>query len=255
MRRRRIGLKPRAFSPEEIRHAFSDIYRNSTWGPGSGVGSMPEYAQPYVVTLERFLHDYKIKSVVDLGCGDWQFSRLIDWSGVDYLGLDVVEEVIEANKRNFASDSIGFDVATAGEPLPEADLVVCKDVLQHLPLGVVAEYLAEFRQRYKHILITNDVYPDGATNGECPPGAGRAIRPDLEPFSEPCTLVLEWDISAYGWYWIKHTYHLSPVAGPPVSPPAVEPLLLRRAQAESSRNGRTRTALARAVLNRLTGRS
>ena len=26
---------------------------------------------------------------VDVGCGDWQFSRLIDWSGIDRRGIDV----------------------------------------------------------------------------------------------------------------------------------------------------------------------
>ena len=197
---------------------------------------MPEYAQPYVATLQRFLHDYDIKSVVDLGCGDWQFSRLIDWSGVEYLGLDVVEAVVEANRKEFATDSIAFAVEAVGEPLPPADLVVCKDVLQHLPLAGVAHYLAEFRERYQHVLITNDVFPDRDTNVEISPGAGRAIRPDLEPFSEKCTLVLEWEISALGGYWIKHTYHLSGAAGPPAAPPAVEPVLLQRAQAlDSSR--------------------
>lgn len=78
---------------------------------------MPEYAEPYVDMLQRFLHDYEIRSVVDLGCGDWQFSRLIDWSGVDYLGLDVVEFVVDTNREQFATDSIRFEVATVGEPL------------------------------------------------------------------------------------------------------------------------------------------
>lgn len=224
--------KPRSWSPEEISGAFSSIYENNTWGPGSGVGSMPEYAQPYALMLQRFLDEHEIKSVVDLGCGDWQFSRLIDWSGVDYLGLDVVESVIGENKREFATDTIGFEVVTVGQPLPPADLLLCKDMLQHLPLGVVADYLAEFRQRYKHALVTNDAYPDAAVNSECPPGAGRAIRPDLEPFCEECTLVLEWEISAFGCYWIKHTYYLSGDEGQPIALPAVEPVILRAAQTQ-----------------------
>jgi SAM-dependent methyltransferase len=193
---------------------------------------MPEHAQPYVLMLQRFLHDHEVHSVVDLGCGDWQFSRLIDWSGVEYLGLDVVEAVVEANRKEFATDSIAFEVTSVGEPLPPADLVVCKDVLQHLPLAGVAHYLAEFRRGYEHALVTNDVYPDRDTNVEIPPGAGRAIRPDLEPFSVNCTLVLEWEISAFGSYWIKHTYHLRGAEGSRTAPPAVEPVLLRRAQAQ-----------------------
>jgi SAM-dependent methyltransferase len=193
---------------------------------------MPEYAKPYVVTLQKFLQDYEVGSVVDLGCGDWQFSRLIDWGEIEYLGLDVVASVVDTNTKLFATDAISFETTTVGEPLPSADLVVCKDVLQHLPLPIVTDYLVEFRQRYKHILITNDVYPDSATNAETPPGASsRAIRPDLEPFSEKCTLVLEWEIRAFGYHWIKHTYHLSGAGKPHVAPPPVEPVLLREAQA------------------------
>jgi SAM-dependent methyltransferase len=231
-----LKVKRRAVapSPEALRGAFSFIYENDLWGRGSGAGSFPEYTQPYVAMLQRFLRDHEIRSVVDVGCGDWQFSRLIDWDGVDYLGLDLVESVIEANRKAFATNSIAFEVATVGEPLPSADLVVCKDVLQHLPLAVVGDYLAQFRQRFKHVLVTNDVYPDASTNDECPLGSGRALRPDLEPFSQECTLVLEWEISTSEQYWIKHTYHLSGEAGPDAMPPAVEPVLLRRAEARDS---------------------
>lgn len=221
---------------DEIGRAFSAIYERNTWGAGSGVGSMREHVQPYVVMLQRFLRDYEIASVVDLGCGDWQFAQLIDWGGVQYLGLDVVEDVVEANRAKFATDSIDFDVARFGKPLPPADLVVCKDVLQHLPLAFVSHYLSEFRKRYEHVLVTNDVYPDEWTNVEIAAGAGRAIRPDLEPFCESCTLVLEWEISAFGNYYIKHTYYLSGeregTRRP--APAPVEPVLLQAAQARDA---------------------
>jgi SAM-dependent methyltransferase len=238
--RRWLTLKRRAVppTPEELRGTFSYIYENDLWGQGSGLGSFPEYTQPYVGMLQRFLHDHAIRSVVDVGCGDWEFSRLIDWTGVDYLGLDLVEPVIEANRKAFATSSIAFEVATVGEPLPPADLVVCKDVLQHLPIAVVADYLAEFRQRFKHVLVTNDVYPDADTNAECPLGSSRAIRPDLGPFSQDCSLVLEWEISTSEQYWIKHTYHLSGEAGAETTAPTVEPVLLRRARARDSYQGR-----------------
>jgi SAM-dependent methyltransferase len=234
--RRWLTFKRRAVppSPEELRGAFSYIYEKNLWGQGSGLGSFPEFTQPYVAMLQRFLHDHDIRSVVDVGCGDWQFSRLIDWGGVDYLGLDLVEPLIEANRKAFATDSISFEVATVGEPLPSADLVVCKDVLQHLPLAVVADYLAEFRRRFRHVLVTNDVYPNADTNAECPLGSGRAIRPDLEPFSHEATLVLEWEMGTSEQYWVKHTYHLSGEGGPEAAPPAVEPVLLRRVQARDS---------------------
>jgi SAM-dependent methyltransferase len=66
------------------------------WGAGSGPGSASHETIAYRAFLQGFLQWNRVRSVVDLGCGDWQFSRFIDWSGVDYTGVDVVAPVIEA---------------------------------------------------------------------------------------------------------------------------------------------------------------
>jgi 2-polyprenyl-3-methyl-5-hydroxy-6-metoxy-1,4-benzoquinol methylase len=84
--------------------------------------------------LQAFLRDNAVRSVVDVGCGDWQFSRLIDCSGLDYRGFDVVPAVIEAHRAAFGREGVRFDLLEDFAALPEADLVLRKDVLQHLPL-------------------------------------------------------------------------------------------------------------------------
>lgn len=69
---------------------FQDIYTGGKWGysiipgihGGSGPGGDPIIAEPYMKFLQNFLKDKDIKSVVDLGSGDWHFSRYIDWSGI-----------------------------------------------------------------------------------------------------------------------------------------------------------------------------
>jgi 2-polyprenyl-3-methyl-5-hydroxy-6-metoxy-1,4-benzoquinol methylase len=120
--------------------AFSEIYRNNVWGKGSGIGSEPSATADYIAMLQAFLREHDIKTVVDFGCGDWQFSKLIDWSGVRYQGFDIVPSVIEANQREHAAANISFHVAHPGAQLPTADLVVCKDVLQHLPVAEVRRH-------------------------------------------------------------------------------------------------------------------
>ena len=41
----------------------------------------------YVKSLHA-LAERRIRTVVDLGCGDWQFSKYVDWRGIEYHGYD-----------------------------------------------------------------------------------------------------------------------------------------------------------------------
>ena len=109
-------------SPEELKRRFSEIYERQLWGPGSGVGSAPDKTVEYRAFVQQFMARNRVRSVVDLGCGEWQFSRLIDWSGVRYLGVDVVPAMIEKNQRDFGGDNIAFETFESLAKLPRADL-------------------------------------------------------------------------------------------------------------------------------------
>ena len=83
--------------------AFSHIYEHAIWGKNkegvasSGGGSTLERTQEYRKLLQIFLHEKNIKTVVDAGCGDWEFSAHIDWTGIEYKGYDAVQSVIQKN--------------------------------------------------------------------------------------------------------------------------------------------------------------
>src|SRR4051794_3541455 len=117
---------------------FQQIYETNYWGFGSGHGSLPKLTRGYREFIARFIRENHITSVVDFGCGDWQFSRLIDWSGVDYLGLDVVPQMIEQHRTTFGRTGVRFDMCPDNlSDVPPADLLLAKDVLQHWPTCVV----------------------------------------------------------------------------------------------------------------------
>jgi SAM-dependent methyltransferase len=138
---------------------FETIYREKIWGTNggnegfSGGGSLLENAMPYYEYLIDFMREHNIRSVVDLGCGDWTLSRHIDWTGIDYIGYDVVESVIEKNIQKYACDNIHFVNANfLNTDLPEADLLICKHVLQHIPNKDVFTFI-KLLPKYKHCLI------------------------------------------------------------------------------------------------------
>lgn len=137
---------------------FSRIYKTNLWG-GSGGGSTPSNTVEYRQLLQDFLWECDIKTVVDFGCGDWMFSHLIDWKGIEYLGIDCVESVIGVNKVRYSAPNIQFKLNMIPPP---ADLLILKDVLQHWDDESIIEFMETVITDFKYILITNS--PGGYKN-------------------------------------------------------------------------------------------
>lgn len=118
--------------------------------------SLLENASPYIDFLQDFMKENNIRSVVEVGCGDWKVSRYITWGDIQYHGYDVVKGVINQNRKKYGSPFIQFSYADAiSTELPEADLMICKDVLQHFPNEDVKSFLGQ-TSKFKHCLIIND---------------------------------------------------------------------------------------------------
>jgi hypothetical protein len=79
------------------------------------------------------------------------------------------------------------------DDLPKADLLIIKDVLQHLSHADISAVLAQL-PRYRHVLIVNDVLPRSLTAEfvEITTGAYRPLDVTQPPFSLPGTKVMAW---------------------------------------------------------------
>jgi hypothetical protein len=65
-----------------MREIFSEIYETAQWGGKrgdfcSGRGSDPRVAAAYCSTIREFIVEHGIRSVVDLGCGDFEVGSRI----------------------------------------------------------------------------------------------------------------------------------------------------------------------------------
>ncbi|MBX7065936.1 MAG: methyltransferase domain-containing protein [Parachlamydiales bacterium] len=190
----------------EAEKLFTSIYEKWPWyEEGFSIsGSQIEITQEYVDFLQQFLKENQIRTVVDIGCGDWSFSRYIDWSGVEYLGIDIVKMVIDRNEKLFANDSIQFIYGDAKEiDLPEADLMVCKDVFQHLSNEDILALLKQ-THKFKHCLVTNFVDPNTLSSSNPNISTGQFHYVDLStvPFNIKGEKVLNF-IAIYP----KQTFH------------------------------------------------
>ncbi|NGX45175.1 MAG: hypothetical protein K940chlam2_00318 [Chlamydiae bacterium] len=157
-----FSCHPHAY-PSSAEEVFTEYYELGVWGytedgyAGSGWGSTIENTRVYVEFLTNFFKENEIKSVVDVGCGAWEFSKTIDWEGIEYLGCDPVESVIDRNIRLYSVPNVFFiQLDLIKDPIPPADLVICKDVLQHLTNDDIQIFLSKIRN-VKHCLITNDL--------------------------------------------------------------------------------------------------
>ena len=189
-----------------MQQAFEDIYKNAVWGESadptsevkgtSGTGSNLESTLYWRMFLARFLKANHITSVVDAGCGDWEFSHTIDWTGIDYKGFDIVDSVVQADKKKYEAPNIHFFTQNMIESeLPPADLLISKHVLQHLPNEAVAKFIPQFA-KYKHVLIVNGVNPItlSSDNPDIVPGDYRDLDITAPPFDVAGARVLTyWD--------------------------------------------------------------
>lgn len=170
---------------------FTTIYNTCVWGANkegeghSGGGSMLINCHEYMDYLQNFMKTHDIKTVVDAGCGDWEFSRHVNWDGIQYVGYDVVKHVIEKNQKKFSSSNIAFahgNLVTTD--LPCADLLLCKHVLQHLRNEDILAFLPQLR-KFKYCILVNQVDPDtlSSNNEDIEIGGGHKIDLNQPPFN------------------------------------------------------------------------
>ena len=176
-----------AVNQQLLTNTFNRIYAEGTWGRDvagkgtSGTGSTLEITREYRAYLEDFIKTHHIKSVVDAGCGDWTFSSAIDWNGASYLGVDIASDVIAAVRAKHEKANITFQVGDITDDLPAADLLISKDVLQHLSNQLVHNFIENNlrKGKYKWVILTND---RGNKNSDVESGGYRAIDLSAPPF-------------------------------------------------------------------------
>jgi hypothetical protein len=176
---------------------FTAIYEGGRWYNGSGSGSQPANTCEYRAFLESYIKEHDITSAVDVGCGDWKFSWLVQWpEDFSYLGLDVVDKVIRVNRHDWTDWGVAdIRFATADvlamDELPAADLVLVKDVCQHWP-NVAVHHLGRLLAG-RRALITHEVgIPGMAPNQDIPAGGYRPVDLNWAPFQWPVKPVFQY---------------------------------------------------------------
>lgn len=171
-----------------MRDAFERAYKDAQWHNGSGSGSSPDNTVQYRTFLATYMRQHDVTSVLDVGCGDWQFSRLIEWPG-PYLGIDLVPELIGYNHVAYGGPLRRFECADVFDLPPGgiADLILVKDLLQHWPDADIARLRGRL-DGYR-ALITYDL----GSGDDIAPGGYRPLDLTADRYGWPVTEVLRYD--------------------------------------------------------------
>lgn len=199
-----------------IEEVFTDKYQSKKWlvnkqlEGSSGEGSLLVTTKEYCAFLQDFINTKDVRSIVDIGCGDWEFSCTLDLDKVKYVGYDTVKSVIQKNQDCYGSDHISFlhsDVLTTD--LPQADLLICKDVLQHLTNQDIQTLIGQFK-KFKYCLVTNDLNVLGPCdiliNQDIERGKWHPIDLTLAPFNLSGSKVLTYVIHRVKTSPFPHSY-------------------------------------------------
>ena len=172
--------------------AFTDIYVKGTWSGGfpetaSGAGSTLESTAQLRAGLADLLASGLLPAnptLLDAPCGDFNWFKEVSGYG-RYIGMDIVQAMVDKNARKHGSDKVAFACGDlTRDPLPPADLLLCRDCLIHLPNDMAFAVLDNFlRAGIPWLLLTSHC---NDANVDLPAAGGyRPLNLALAPLNFP----------------------------------------------------------------------
>ena len=154
-------MNKRVKAPWPTKAVMNQVYDLKLWGGKafdfySGTGSHnPKIINPYINTVTAFLESFSTPLVLcDLGCGDFNVGKHLAKSAKKYIGIDIVENLIDRNKKLYKANNLEFyclDIAK--DELPAGDCAILRQVLQHLS-NTEIQHIIKKLYAYKYVVLT-----------------------------------------------------------------------------------------------------
>jgi SAM-dependent methyltransferase len=177
--------------PSDHERVFSRIYSQREWGeaeslsgPGSGIARTAGIRD----VLGDLLRELEVNKLLDAGCGDFHWLRAMDLPVREYVGVDVVPELIAEVSDRYARPGRTFIRADiTRDRLPTTDLVLCREVLMHFPDEDVLAAVSNLKRTRARWLLTT-TFVERRTNKAIELGAWRPLNLERPPFDLPTPL-------------------------------------------------------------------
>lgn len=175
-----------AFDGLDLAARFTRIHETNLWGAESsvsGLGSELDATAALRAGLPPLLTTLGARTLLDAPCGDaaWINSVRLPCA---YVGIDIVSDLIDQLQAKAAQGRASGSyrrLDLTRDPLPAADVVLCRDCLVHFSFANIAHAVANFRASGAQWLITTH-FPDLERNQDCEDGDWRALNFERAPF-------------------------------------------------------------------------
>ena len=185
---RRFAEQAATLSELSLEERFTRIYQTNLWFDSesrSGTGSSLDATAQLRASLPPLLRSLNARRLLDVPCGDFNWMRHVDLSGIEYIGGDIVESLIEANRERYESPARSFKkVDVTRGPLPHADAILCRDCLVHLSFGNISAAFRTMKESGAEYLLTT-TFLDRRVNKDVVDGDWRPLNVEQSPFLLP----------------------------------------------------------------------
>jgi SAM-dependent methyltransferase len=184
------------FRDPEAAVVFERIYENNLWASTesrSGPGSTLSRTAVIRSVLPSLLSDIGAQSMLDAACGDFNWMAGVDLAGISYVGVDIVPQLIEGNRRLYGSETTQFLLCDiTRDQLPEVDVILCRDCLIHHSLDDAIATVRNFQRTNSRYLLAT-THPAVRQNIDIHTGSWRSLNLQLPPFEfpDPLQLIIE----------------------------------------------------------------
>ncbi len=175
---------------------FNSIYHSNHWRDYnkpknnesvSGLGSDLDINSSLVTNIKDFISDYKIEKILDLGCGDFNWMKYIVLKNDNvkkYLGLDIVDKIINTNNRKYRNNEISFKTSDIlVEDLPNSyDLIIIRDLFIHLKNDEILKIINKINSSDIKFFAVTSYHTSKININTNRFGHHRFINMELDPF-------------------------------------------------------------------------
>jgi hypothetical protein len=131
------------------------------------------------------IKELRVRSFLDIPCGDLNWMQHVPLEVGSYIGADIVDELVCTNRERYGSRFRRFlKLDITQDPLPEVDLIFCRDCLGHLPSNQICRAILNIaNSRSKYLAATT--FPEHGFNPDIQAGMWRPINLEKPPFGLP----------------------------------------------------------------------